>query len=235
MTDIYAVVGNPVEHSQSPFIHQSFAAQTSQDLDYERWLVPIDGLKPWIDAQLHASTPNKSFKGCNITIPFKFDAFALATELTPRAKLAGAINTLHFTHGECLGDNTDGVGLVRDLQHNAGLPLKGQSILILGAGGASAGVLGPLLETQPSELVIANRTQEKAQTILNQHQHLSDRLSVKVQSSTLEALNRPFDVVINATAASLQQAQLPISPIIFGPNCLAYDMMYGPKIGRAHV
>jgi shikimate dehydrogenase len=162
-------MGNPVEHSKSPWIHARFAALTGEPVDYGRRLVPLDGF-----AQAVAAFRAEGGRGCNVTVPFKFEAAALATARSARAELAGACNTLRFDADDAIhGDNTDGVGLVADLQRNAGVPLRGQDVLLLGAGGAAAGVLGPLLEAGPRRVVVANRTVAKAQAVVARHASLA--------------------------------------------------------------
>ena len=157
MSDLYAVVGNPVAHSRSPVIHAEFARQTRQDLRYEALLAPLDGFDQAVRA-----FRERGGKGLNITVPFKLEAFRLATQLSPRAQMAEAVNTLKFDGQTILGDNTDGVGLIRDIQQNLGCPIKGKRVLLMGAGGAAQGVLAPLLEEHPATLAIANRTPQKA-------------------------------------------------------------------------
>jgi shikimate dehydrogenase len=163
--DRYAVAGNPVAHSRSPLIHTQFAQQTGQAMVYDRLLCPLDAFP----ATLQPFAAQEGAKGCNVTVPFKFEAFEMATRRTPRAELAQAANTLRFdgtAEGGWLADNTDGVGLVRDITVNAGVSLAGARVLLLGAGGASAGVLGPLIEARPAEIVVANRTADKAQALV---------------------------------------------------------------------
>ncbi len=162
-------------------------------------------------------------RGANVTVPFKLDAYALANHLSMRAAAAGAVNTLRFDDGRIFGDNTDGIGLVTDLTANAGVVLRGKRILLLGAGGAAQGVVLPLLDQQPAQLVIANRTQSKAKEVAARF--TSDALGV----CALEALDGAFDVVVNATAASLENAVPVIPASVFGADTLAYDMMYGPE------
>ncbi|MEW6165870.1 MAG: shikimate dehydrogenase [Pseudomonadota bacterium] len=214
MTDRYAVFGNPVAHSKSPRIHALFAAQTGQDMSYDALLAPVDGFAAAVRAFVAAGG-----KGANVTVPFKEEAFRLATELTPRARAAGAVNTLSFAGDLIRGDNTDGAGLVRDLIHNLGCDLAGRRILLLGAGGAARGVILPLLEERPAALVIANRTAEKAA-----------RLAAEfgIAGGGFEALAVPaFDLVINATSAGLADAALPLPAGLFAPGALAYEMVYG--------
>lgn len=215
--DRYAVIGNPIAHSKSPDIHAGFAVQTHQSLVYERLLAPLDGFVETVQGFVH-----EGGKGLNVTVPFKLEAYALATRLTQRARAAGAVNTLQFNNNEIIGDNTDGVGLVQDIVKNAGVTITGKTILLLGAGGAARGVILPLLAQKPARLVLANRTQSKADDLAFQ---FAERGHVEV--SMFAALNEPFDIVINATAASLSADMPPISPQVFTSHTLAYDMMYG--------
>lgn len=224
--DRYAVAGNPVEHSRSPLIHALFAEQTGQAVDYGRLLCPLDDFKAHIQAFAASGA-----KGCNVTVPFKFEAFELAARRTPRAELAQAANTLRFdadTNGGWLADNTDGIGLVRDITRNAGVPLAGQRVLLLGAGGASAGVLGPLIEARPAEIVMANRTVEKAQAIVARHADWAAQHGVKLSARSLQAPGEGFDVFVNGTAASLAGSGVPVGAQVLKPGTLALDMMYGP-------
>ncbi len=224
--DRYAVAGNPVEHSRSPLIHALFAEQTGQAVDYGRLLCPLDDFKAHL-----RSFAAQGAKGCNVTVPFKFEAFELATRRTPRAELAQAANTLRFdaeADGGWLADNTDGVGLVRDITVNAGVPLAGRRVLLLGAGGASAGVLGPLIEARPAEIVMANRTVEKAQAIVARHAAWAAQHGVKLSARGLQEPGEAFDVFINGTAASLAGSGVPVGPQVLKPGALALDMMYGP-------
>ncbi|MEY2892586.1 MAG: hypothetical protein RJA98_2494 [Pseudomonadota bacterium] len=222
--DRYVVVGHPIEHSQSPFIHASFAAATGQSLSYERLLSPLDGFGP-----LMAQIAAEGVRGCNVTVPFKFEAFALATRRTERAELAGAANVLRFDADGWLADNADGAGLVRDIERHAGVALAGQRVLLIGAGGASAGALGPLLMAGPAELVLANRTLSKAEHLVTQHQTVADRHGVALRAAGLADCGLAFDVVINASASSLQGAGVPVSPAVLRPGTLALDMMYGAE------
>lgn len=220
MTDKYAVIGNPITHSKSPAIHAAFAKQTNQTMTYEATLAPLGGFSDTV-AKLIA----EGYQGVNVTVPFKLDAFELATELDALAQHAGAVNTLSFNQGVVHGYNTDGLGMVRDIEENLKTPLAGKRILLLGAGGAAQGVLYPLLDKAPSELVVANRTVEKAVAMIDKVS--SDYSMVGLAPSTYESLSQPFDVVINATSTGLNKTSLPIADIIFAESCLAYDMMYG--------
>ncbi|MDT3705791.1 MAG: shikimate dehydrogenase [Thiobacillus sp.] len=215
MTDRYAVFGHPIAHSKSPLIHAAFARQTGQDLSYEAILAPLDGFAASIAAFAAAGG-----RGANVTVPFKEEAFRLADRLSPRAERAGAVNTLKFEPDGVLGDNTDGAGLVADLTRNLKRMIAGRRILLLGAGGAARGVIGPLLDEQPTTLVIANRTVGRAQDLAELFDH-------GIRACGFDALDSPFDLVVNATAASLAGELPPLSPQLFTPDTLAYDMMYG--------
>jgi shikimate dehydrogenase len=215
MTDRYAVFGHPIAHSKSPQIHTAFARQTGQDMRYEAILAPLDGFADSVAAFIAAGG-----RGANVTVPFKEEAFRLASRLSPRAQRAGAANTLSFDADGILGDNTDGAGLVADLTRNLGFALAGKRILLLGAGGAARGVIEPLLDQLPAELVIANRTVSRAE-------ELAELFGHGVRACGFDAADTPFDVVINATAASLAGDLPPLSPRVFTSDTLAYDMMYG--------
>lgn len=219
--DRYVVAGNPVEHSQSPFIHAEFARQTGQSLEYGRLLVPIGGFGDAVRALAEGGA-----KGCNVTVPFKFDAFGLAPTHSARAALAQAANVLRFDTEGWLADNTDGIGLVNDIERNAGVPLAGARVLLIGAGGAASGALGPLLAAQPGEVVVANRTLDKARALVERHRPMAEESLLS--ATTLDHCGRDFDVVINASASSLQGASVPVSPVVLAPGALALDMMYGP-------
>ncbi len=217
MTDSYAVFGNPIAHSKSPLIHAAFAHQTGQDMVYSALLAPLDGFREAVSA-FRAD----GGRGANVTVPFKEQAYALATRHTPRAQAAGAVNTLKFEADGLLGDNTDGAGLVHDLVANLGFSLAGQRILLMGAGGAARGVILPLLEQQPASLFIVNRTADKAIALA---QSFGDQRNLS--GGGYAALSGTFDLVINATAASLAGDLPPLPEDVFAPNALAYDMMYG--------
>jgi shikimate dehydrogenase len=220
----YAVAGNPVAHSRSPAIQARFAAQTGQAMAYERLLCPLDAFNATMSAFAASGAG-----GANVTVPFKFEAFGMAAQRTPRAELAQAANTLRFdAEGGWLADNTDGIGLVRDITLNAGVPLKGQRVLLLGAGGASAGVLGPLIESCPAEIVVANRTQAKAQALVDRHLEWARAHGVMLQARGLADTGEDFDIFINGTAASLSGEGVPVGPEVLRPGSLALDMMYGP-------
>lgn len=217
--DAYVVIGNPIAHSKSPEIHVQFAQQTGERLTYERLLAPLQGFR----AAVKVFIANGG-KGANVTLPFKLEAHALADRLTERARLAGAVNTLKFIDGLIWGDNTDGAGLVADITGNAGVSLNGKRILLLGAGGASRGVLLPLLEQRPAGITIANRTHARAQELAAQFAAFG-----RLDAIPYTYLDGRFDVIINATSASLGDDLPPLPAGVFSINTLAYDMMYGKQ------
>jgi shikimate dehydrogenase len=221
MTDRYAVIGNPIAQSKSPLIHTAFAQVTGQDIDYTKLLAPLGQFAPTVDA-FRAS----GGRGMNVTAPFKLDAFAYATDLAPSAQMAGAVNALKFEGDKVYAENFDGVGLVRDLVHNLGCPLRGRRVLILGAGGATRGALLPLLAEQPAELVIVNRTMAKAQALAALAQ-LHQTAQVPVLGLGYDELQGAFDVVLNASSSSLTHELPPLPASVFAPGCLAYDLTYG--------
>lgn len=219
--DLYVVMGHPISHSKSPQIHALFAAQTRQRMTYEAMLVDLGGFEQALgNFQAHGG------KGCNVTLPFKEEAWRLMDERSARAELAGAVNTVMFrADGSRYGDNTDGVGLVRDLRDNHGVSLAGRRVLVLGAGGAVRGVLGPLLEEKPASVVIANRTPSRASELAQVFAALGE-----VRASAFDALaGQQFDVVINGTSASLQGELPPLPEGILAPEARCYDMMYGAQ------
>ncbi len=223
MTDLYCVFGNPIGHSKSPAIHSAFAAATGQDLHYEARLAPLDGFAAGV-AEFVAG----GGRGANVTVPFKEEAFRLCARRSARAELAGAVNTLSFADGEIVGDNTDGAGLVRDIVANLGVTLNGRRVLLLGAGGAARGVIEPLLGERPQSLTIANRSADKAELLAEIFQNSASTVNATVDGGNYEKLaGHSFDVVINATSASLAGASLPLPPGLFAAGSLAYDMMYG--------
>lgn len=224
--DRYCVMGHPVEHSKSPWIHTRFAELTGQRLEYGRRLVPLDGFAEGVRA-----FRAEGGRGCNVTVPFKFEAARLTDFRSSRVVLAGACNTLRFEADGIHGENTDGIGLVADLQHNAGVSLGGRDLLLLGAGGAGAGVLGPLLEARPRRIVVANRTLDKAQALVQAHAMLANDTYADLQASALHAVRGRFDVVINATASSMTGEAVPIDASVLKPGALACDLMYGPAAG----
>ena len=213
----YAVLGHPVAHSKSPLIHRRFAAQFGLEIDYRAIDVSPGGF-----AEAVARFRAEGGKGCNVTVPYKQEAWALATRRSGRAEMAGAVNTLRFDEDGLYGDNTDGIGLLRDITLNLDTPLAGKRLLVLGAGGAVRGVLGPLLEQAPGTLVLANRTVSRAEELA--------RVFAAVEACGFDALaGRGFDVVVNGTAASLHGELPPLPVDLFRPGALAYDMMYGAE------
>jgi shikimate dehydrogenase len=216
MPDQYAVIGNPVAHSKSPQIHAEFARQTGQDLTYERLLAPTHAF-----IETARAFRARGACGLNVTLPFKGEAFRFAAKLSERARAAQAVNTLKFEGNAIFGDNTDGTGLVNDLARNLGCIVAGRRVLLLGAGGAARGVIMPLLEQRPARLVLANRTLAKAQVLVQ-------CFDAGVEAGTYAALaGRQFDLVVNATSASLAGELPPLPPGVFAPGALAYDMVYG--------
>lgn len=216
--DRYAVMGNPIMHSRSPRIHSLFAAQTQQRLEYTAIQVDSGGF-----VQAVGNFNASGGKGLNVTVPFKQEAFALVNTCTARAQRAGAVNTIKFEKKTLFGDNTDGVGLVRDLMVNRQLDLHGKKILLMGAGGAARGVLAPLLEQQPAGIVIANRTPDKAVELAQQFVDLGQVRGIGFDQLDTEQ----FDLIINATAASLQGEMPTLPDTVLAKQACCYDMMYG--------
>ncbi|MGB7814812.1 MAG: shikimate dehydrogenase [Methylotenera sp.] len=216
MTDKYAVIGNPIAHSKSPQIHQAFAKQTNQDISYEPILAPLNEFGVTVRRLI-----DDGYKGVNVTVPFKFEAYKICDSLSARAVSSGsgAVNTLININGKIHGDNTDGVGLRNDIEQNLGFSIANKHILILGAGGAAHGTLNSLLGA--SSITIANRTHDKALQLV---------MSIKdyeAKASTFETLEKPYDLIINATSTGLSDTVLPIPNAVFAKGCLAYEMMYG--------
>lgn len=218
MTDRYAIIGNPVGHSKSPMIHADFAKQTGQDLAYGAILAPVDGFAAAVDA-----FRAEGGRGMNVTVPFKTNAHAYATDLMERARLAGAVNCLKFEGGRVLAENYDGVGMVNDIQANLGFPIRGRRVLLLGAGGAARGVVLPVLAQHAADLVIVNRTVAKAQVL----KEMFSPYGAVTSCGYAELGGRKFDIVLNATSTSLHGELPPIAAGVFAPGCLAYDMVYG--------
>jgi len=216
MVDKYAVIGNPIGHSKSPIIHQAFAEQTGEDISYEAILAPLDGFETTVRQLI-----TQGYKGANVTVPFKFEAYQLCDSLSAKvvSSGSGAVNTLINIHGKLHGDNTDGVGLRNDIEHNLSFDIESKRILILGAGGAAHGVLNSLLGA--SSITIANRTHAKALELV---MGIKD---CEASASTFDTLEKPYDLIINATSTGLTDTALPIPNSIFAKGCLAYDMMYG--------
>lgn len=217
--DQYAIFGHPIKHSKSPFIHTHFANQTMQQMQYQAFGVPLDGFKERL--QLFFL---ENGKGCNVTVPFKEEAFEFAQQLTNRAQLAGAVNTLKLTDdGIIFGDNTDGAGLILDLKNNH-VNISNARILLLGAGGAARGVCGPLLDEKPAELIIANRTYSTAQALASNFTAIGN-----IKACEFQYLSGEFNLIINASSASLSGNILPISKHLIRPETTIYDMMYSAE------
>jgi len=212
--DRYAVFGNPIKHSKSPLIHTLFAEQTQQVLEYSAIEAPMDAFEQSVGQFF-----SQGGKGCNVTVPFKEQAFQLADELTERAELAGAVNTLKYQDGKIIGDNTDGYGLVYDLQRY--IDLKGKRVLLVGAGGAARGVIGPLLAQDVEEIVIANRTFSKAQSLATLFTSFGN-----INATEFSQLEGQFDLIINSTSASLHGEIPPIAAHLVHSDIVCYDMMY---------
>lgn len=218
--DLYAVVGNPISHSKSPRIHSLFASETGEPVEYTAIQAPLDDF---------AGTVRQFFerggKGLNVTVPFKEEAWKLADRRTERAQNAGAANTLYLDdEGRLTADNTDGCGIVRDLVVNHGVVLGQARILVLGAGGAVRGVLGPILAEHPAAITIANRTVAKADALVNLFKPVAGETALS--ACGFEQPREPFDVIINGTSASLQGDLPPLSPEVLGEQTVVYDMMY---------
>jgi len=222
MIDRYAVIGNPVAHSQSPRIHAMFALALREDVEYGTILG-----RPGRFADDVKAFRQSGGRGLNVTVPFKLDAFELATQRSERATQAGAVNTLKFDRECVIGDNTDGAGLVRDIQENLGFDIAGKRVLLMGSGGAARGALLPLLAERPMRIAIANRTVTRAQALAARFE--PHAAGVALSCGSYEDAGGPFDLVINATSASLSNVLPPLSPDVFAKGALAYDMVYGER------
>ncbi len=223
--DHYAVFGHPIAHSKSPLIHRWFAQHTAQSMDYQAKLVPLDGF-----AQAIAEFAANGGQGANVTLPFKIQAFDIADVKSERARIAGAVNTLSFRDGKIFGDNTDGIGLVRDIRVRCGQILKGRKVLMLGAGGAARGALLPILDEQVALLHIANRSVNKAQDLIAIAREIvsADVPSpLELAAKSFDELDTAYDIIINATSASISDQLPEIPALVFSEDSLAYDMMYG--------
>jgi len=218
VVDRYAVIGKPIGHSKSPKIHTTFAKTTGQSLEY----TAIEGQEDTFDATVLAFRDNGG-RGMNVTAPFKIQAFALATDRLERARLAGAANALKFEHDRIYADNFDGVGLVNDIQRNLEVSLKNKRVLMLGAGGAARGAVLPFLAQSPAELTIANRDLDKARTLAREAGSPANLRATSYQ----DVADQRFDIVVNATSASLRGELPPIAPHVFGDEALAYELVYG--------
>jgi shikimate dehydrogenase len=229
--DRYAVLGHPVAHSQSPFIHAEFARQTGQHVAYGRIESPLDAFADTVHAFIASAGADPGLgpaRGCNITVPFKFQVLPLARRASARAVLAQAANVLRFDADGWFADNTDGTGLVRDIQQHAGLRLAGKRVLLIGAGGAAAGVLGPFIEAGCAAITVANRTPAKALALVQRHAAWGQQHGVVLAATGLADAGSAFDVVINSSASSLAGAGVPVAPAVLQPGALAVDLMYGP-------
>jgi len=225
MTDQYAVIGNPVEHSLSPEIHAEFARATGQDIAYDRILAPRDGFRETV-----LRFRDGGGKGLNVTLPFKQEAWQLTESHSGAAREAEAVNTLKFENGAIAGHNTDGVGLTRDLKENLHCPVRDRRVLVMGAGGASYGVMEPLLRELPQQVVVANRTLDKAVALVAHFEPLQRFAALGVSARPYSALaGARFDIVVNATSAGLADVMPPLPREIFAPGALAYEMVYGRR------
>lgn len=224
--DLYAVMGNPISHSKSPQIHTAFALETDQKIKYSAIHVDVGGF-----AQAVSHFQGHGGKGLNVTVPFKLDAWKMADLLTERAKRAGAVNTLILgKNGEIKGDNTDGVGLVNDIVDHLGWVIAQKRVLILGAGGASRGVIGPILDKKPQTLTIANRTASKAVELARLFTDMKGKDIESINAGGFDSLvGQQFDLVINATAASLQGEVPPLPDDLLASDGCCYDMMYAAQ------
>ncbi len=221
MTDLYAVIGNPIGHSKSPMIHMAFAQQTGQDIQYIPVEAPVGGFAAEVE-----ELRSRGGRGLNITAPFKLDAYACATELTERARQAGAANCLSFEGDRVVAENFDGVGLARDIETNLSCPMRGRRILLLGVGGAARGAIPAFLERAPAELVVANRTAEKAHTLGKQFSCLGNLVATGFDALHEGHAGR-FDLVVNATSASLHGELPPVRAALLADAALAYELAYG--------
>jgi shikimate dehydrogenase len=214
--DKYGVVGNPIAHSRSPEIHERFARQTHQRISYERIEAPLDGFE-----ERALALRDAGFRGLNVTVPFKIDAAKLADDLLPRARLAGAVNTLVFDGDTIVGDNTDGIGFVRDVHERLKFDFSECSVLVLGAGGAVRGVIGALLDASPRWIAVANRTHQRAG-------ELAEEFGVEaIHLDEIPAEH--FDLIINGTTTGLKHEAPPIDPETFNDCTLAYDLVYAAE------
>jgi shikimate dehydrogenase len=221
----FAVIGNPIHHSLSPQIHRAFAKEAGLHIDYEAVLSPLDEFKK----TTHKLILQK-LSGANVTLPFKKEAYELASQHSNYAKIAEAVNTLEFKDDQIIGHNTDGIGLLRDLEQNLNVDLKSKKILLIGAGGASEGVIYSLLEKEPSQLTLTNRTIEKSNVIKNKIDVHAKSFDVNLNVIEIAKLpHQYFDLIINATSAGLNNADLGMDHKVFYEGSLAYDMMYGKE------
>ncbi|MCD6662417.1 MAG: shikimate dehydrogenase [Comamonas sp.] len=221
--DTYCVMGDPIAHSRSPWIHARFAELTGERLSYEARRVP---LADFADALRRFAL--EGGRGCNITVPLKREAARLSHTRSERVAQAGAANTLVLQGGRIHADNTDGLGLVADIEQGAGVPLAGRDVLLIGAGGAAAGVLGPLLARAPRRIAVCNRTAARAEELVARHLGSAKLSKTELLALDQQALDADFDLIINATSSSLSGGPVPVPARVLRPGALAYDMMYGP-------
>jgi len=220
----YCVMGNPIAHSLSPRIHMRCAQLVGIPLHYSARLVPLDGFLAAV-----REFAQQGGRGCNVTVPFKLEAAQCADTCSQQVQLAGAANTLTLQQdGTIHADNTDGIGLVWDIERNANFQLAGRDVLLLGAGGAAAGVLEPLMAAGVAHITVANRTQAKAEALAASHAQVAAQHGTELRTASPTAVERDFDLIINATASSLAGAAVPVTAHVLRPGALAYDMMYGP-------
>lgn len=220
MIDTYAVMGNPINHSKSPIIHTEFARETQQSLRYVKIEVALDEFEQRVQTFLA-----EEGKGINITVPFKQRAFQLMTSCSERARIAKSVNTIKLQNGSLYGDNTDGVGLIRDLIIHHNYPLTGKNILIMGAGGAVRGILHPLLKEKPNNILLANRTLANAQKLVEEFAEFGN-----LQATDFDNLSGKFDLILNGTTLSLQMESIPFCPTIISERTFCYDLMYGQEL-----
>jgi len=221
--DAYCVMGDPIAHSRSPWIHARFAELTGERLSYEARRVP---LADFADALRRFAL--EGGRGCNITVPLKHEAARLSNTRSERVVQAGAANTLLLQDGRIHADNTDGLGLVADIEQGAGMLLAGCDVLLIGAGGAAAGVLGPLLARAPRRIAVCNRTAARAEELVARHLEIAELSKTELLALDQQALETDFDLIINATSSSLSGGPVPVPASVLRPGALAYDMMYGP-------
>ena len=214
-----AVFGNPIEHSLSPDIHAQFAQQTGVEVDYQKILAPVNDFSQFAKAFIH-----KGANGFNVTVPFKLDAFNFSTELTLNAKTAGAVNTIKIQDSKIIGENTDGIGLVNDLTNHLNIELENKVILILGAGGATQGILLPILSKNPKRVMIANRTASKAEKLARDFSKYGKTCGFGLD----KIKDDPVDIIINATSASLA-GKMPDIASGCANHAICYDLMYGQQ------
>ncbi len=230
MSDQYAVIGNPVAHSKSPVIHAEFARQTGHDIAYTTIFAPLDGFRTEV-----LKFRDAGGKGLNVTVPFKHEAWNLVGAHAGYALDAGAVNTIKFIDGQMVGYNTDGIGLVRDIQDNLKYPIQGRRVLLMGAGGATYGVMHPLLSEHPDTLIVANRTPDKAVSLVAHFQKFEKFAINGISARPYSQLSdTKFDLIINATSAGLSDEMPPLPNDIFAADALAYDMVYGKTTPFLH-